>query len=119
MGIVIRVLINAAALWVAIAILDGINLEGDSFAALLGIAIVLGVVNVVIRPLLVLLSLPLVVLTLGIFLLIVNTVAMWLVIVISDALGFGLSSAGFGWTFAAALVVSIVSWLLEAFTGRR
>ncbi|MEX0952535.1 MAG: phage holin family protein [Nitriliruptoraceae bacterium] len=119
MGIVIRVLINAAALWVAIAILDGINLEGDSFAALLGIAIVLGVVNVIVRPILLLLSLPLIIVTLGIFLLIVNTIAMWLVIVISDALGFGLSSAGFGWTFAAAVVVSIVSWVLEAFTRSR
>lgn len=118
MGIVVRILINAAALWVAIALLDGIHLEGDSFVALLGIALVLGIINVTVKPVLQLLSMPLIVLSLGIFLVIINAIAMWLVILISDALGFGISSDGFGWTIAAALVVSLVSWGLEVLLRR-
>ncbi|MEX2324435.1 MAG: phage holin family protein [Nitriliruptoraceae bacterium] len=118
MGIVVRILINAAALWVAIALLDGIHLEGDSFVGLLGIALVLGVINVTIKPILQLISMPLIVLSLGIFLIIINAIAMWLVIVVSDALGFGISSDGFAWTIGAALVVSLVSWGLEMLLRR-
>lgn len=116
MGVVLRILINAAALWVAIAVLDGVRLDGDSLVTLLGIALVLGVVNVTIKPILQLLSLPFIVLTLGLFILVVNALAMWIVIGISGALGLGLSSDGFGWTLAAALIVSLVSWGLELLT---
>jgi putative membrane protein len=115
-GIVLRILINAAALWVAIALLDGIRLASDSLVTLLGIALILGVVNVTIKPILQLLSLPFIVLTLGLFILIVNAIAMWIVIGISGALGLGLSSDGFGWTLAAAVIVSLVSWGLELLT---
>lgn len=119
MGIVVRIVINAAALWVAIALLDGIHLEGDSFLGLLGIALVLGVINVTVKPVLQFISMPLIVLTLGLFLLIVNAVAMWLVIRLSAALGFGISSDSFGWTMGAAIVVSLVSWGLETLTRQR
>ncbi len=119
MGIVVRILINAAALWVAIAVLDGINYTGDTVLGLLGVALVLGVVNVTVKPVLQLISMPLIVLTLGLFLLLVNGIAMWLVISLSSALGFGITSESFLWTMGAAVVVAIVSWALEMFTGRR
>jgi putative membrane protein len=118
-GVVLRILINAAALWVAIAVLDGIRLDSDSLVTLLGIALVLGVINVTVKPILQLLSLPFIVLTLGLFILVVNAIAMWIVIAISGALGLGLSSDGFGWTLAAAVIVSLVSWGLELVTRQR
>ncbi len=119
MSIIVRVLINAAALWVAIALLDGVRLEGDSLLALLGIALVLGVVNVTIKPIMQLLSLPLIVVTLGLFIVIVNAIALWIAIALSGALGLGISSDGFGWTLAAAIIVSLVSWGLEMLTRQR
>jgi putative membrane protein len=118
-GFVIKILVNAAALWVAVLLLDGLNLEEGAWLELLIIALILGVVNVVVRPILTVLSLPLVVLTLGLFLLVVNALVLALVIAISGALDLGLTSDGFGWTFLGALIVSLVSWGLESVLGRR
>jgi putative membrane protein len=118
-GFLIKILVNAAALWVAVLLLDGLQLEEGAWLELLIIALILGVVNVVVRPILTLLSLPLVVLTLGLFLLVVNALVLALVIAISEALDLGLTSDGFGWTFLGALVVSLVSWGLESVLGRR
>ena len=117
MGALLKILFNAAALWVAVALLDGLEFTG-TWLALLGIALLLGVVNVIIKPILSLLSLPLVILTLGLFLLVINAISLAIVIALSDTLDLGLTSDGFGWTFLAALVVSVVSWGLEALTGR-
>lgn len=117
MGAIIKVLFNAAALWVAIQVLDGLEFSGGWWA-LLGIALLLGVVNVIVKPILSILSLPLVILTLGLFLLVVNAITLAIVIAISDAMDLGLASAHFGWTFLAALIISLVNWGLEAVTGR-
>ena len=115
MGIVIRILINAAALWVAVTLLDGFNFDFDqsSIPALLAIALLMGVVNVVVRPILTILALPAILLTLGLFLLVVNAIVLAIVVAISGALDLGLTSDGFGWTFLSAIVVSLVSWGLE------
>jgi putative membrane protein len=119
-GAVLRILINAAAVWVAVAIVPGLSLEeGSPWWALLVIALLLGAVNVVIKPILTVLSLPLVLLTLGFFLLVVNAIALAIVIAISGALDLGLASDGFGSTFLGAIVISIVAWGLESVTGKR
>lgn len=118
MNVIIRVIINAAALWVAVTVLDQFNFEG-TWIAFLGIGAVMGIINVTIKPLLTVLSFPLIMLTLGLFLVVVNAISLWIVLLISDALSLGLSSASFGWTAAAAVIISVVSWALEAFTGRR
>jgi putative membrane protein len=118
MGLVLKVLFNAAALWVAVALIDGLDFDGSPLA-LLGIALVLGIVNVVVKPILTVLSLPLVLLTLGFFLLVVNAITLSIVIAISESLDLGLTSASFGATFLAAIVVSLVSWGLETVTGTR
>ncbi|GGI09708.1 phage holin family protein [Egicoccus halophilus] len=118
MGIVVRILINAAALWVAVAVLPGLEFTG-TWLALLGVALLLGVINVIVKPVLSVLSLPLVVLTLGLFLLVVNAIVLAIVIALSNAFDLGLTSDGFGWTFLGAVVVSIVSWGLESVTGTR
>ena len=120
MGIVIKVLINAAALWVAVTLLDGFDFdfETSGIPAFLGIALILGVLNVIVQPILRLLTLPAILLTLGLFLLVVNAVVLALTVAISGALDLGLTSDGFGWTFLAALLVSLVSWVLESLLGR-
>lgn len=123
MGVLVKVLVNAAALWVAVWLLDGLTLTesfGDGgWLHLLIIGLILGVANAIVRPILTVLSLPLVVLTLGLFLLVVNAIVLALVIWISGSLGLGIESAGFGWTFLGALVVSLVAWGLETITGTR
>jgi putative membrane protein len=120
MGAVLRIVINAAAVWVAVAIVPGLSLEeGSPVWALLVIALLLGVVNVVVKPILTVLSLPLVLLTLGFFLLVVNAIALAIVIAISGALDLGLTSDGFGATFLGAIVISLVAWGLETVTGAR
>lgn len=120
MGIVIKVLVNAAALWAAVTLLDGFNFDFDAsgIPAFLAIALILGLLNVIVRPILSLLTLPAIVLTLGLFLLVVNAIVLALTVAISGALGLGLSSQGFGWTFLAALIVALVSWILESVLGR-
>lgn len=119
MGLAIKVLINAAAVWVAVLLVPGLELEEGRWLALLGIGLILGVVNIVVKPVLTVLSLPLILLTLGLFLLVVNAIALWVAIAISEALGLGVTATGFGAIFLGAIVISLVSWGLESVTGTR
>ncbi len=118
MGIVIKILINAAALWAAVSIVPDLDFNG-TILALLGIALVMGVINAIVRPILALLSLPLILLTLGLFLLVINAVSLAIVVAISGALDLGLTSGGFGATFLGAIVISLVAWGLELLTRTR
>ncbi|MEY3019198.1 MAG: hypothetical protein RLZZ272_182 [Actinomycetota bacterium] len=109
---IVRVLSIALALWVAVRLLPGIRFEGSALA-LVGTAVVIGVVNALVRPLMTLLALPLVVVTFGLFLLVTNGIALELAIWLAGLLGSGLVSDGFGWTVLAAVVLSIVSGLVD------
>jgi putative membrane protein len=111
-GLLIKVLTTAAALWVAVTVLEGLRFEG-SLPALLIVALLLGVVNAIVRPILTVLSLPLVVLSLGLFLLVINAAALSLVMALSGTLGIDFQSDGFGWTILGALLISLVTWLLD------
>ena len=106
MGFLIRVLINAAAIYVATALVSGIRVS--STGALLLAALVLAVINAAVKPVMVILTLPLTILTLGVFLLVLNAVCLWLVTVIVP----GVEVRSFGSAFLGALIISIVSWLL-------
>ena len=86
----IRLLVNAAALWVATRLVPGVTYSGE-LLPLLGVALVFGIVNAFIRPVAKLLTLPLIILTLGIFALIVNGLMLWLTSSLSESLGLGLS----------------------------
>ncbi len=108
----IRLLINAAALWVATRVVSGVTFEG-SWLPFLGVALVFGVVNSFIRPVLQILTLPIIILTLGIFALVVNGFMLMLTSSLSAALGLGFHVSGFWPAFWGALVVSIVSTLLS------
>lgn len=111
MSFLIRLLVNAAALWVATRIVPGVAYTGDVLP-FVGVAIVFGVVNAFIRPAAKILTFPLIILTLGIFALVVNGLMLWLTSALSGALGLGFHVSGFWAAFFGALVVSIVSTIL-------
>jgi len=114
MRFLIRVLINAAALWVASAIVPGIGYEGGGFTLLL-VAAIFGVLNALIRPILSVLSCPLLIVTLGLFTLVLNAAMLLLTGAVSGVLGLDFSVTGFGPAFWGGLIVSIVSFVLSLF----
>jgi putative membrane protein len=116
MNVIIRLVINAAALWVATRVVTGISYTGE-WPLLLVVALVFGVLNVVVRPILILLSLPFVIVTLGLFLLVLNAALLLLTSAVSGALGLGFQVEGFRAAFLGGLVVSIVSMALSFFVG--
>ena len=116
MLIVWRLLINGAALWAATRLVAGISFDGD-WRLLLVVALVFGVLNVSVRPILTLLALPLLIVTLGLFTFVLNALMLWLTSVISGALGVGFRVNGFRAAFLGALVVSVVSFMLSLFVA--
>ena len=106
--------LNAVAIWVAVRFVDGLSVaDPDDVAQLLLLALVLGAINVVVRPIVKLLSLPAVLLTLGLFLLVINIAMFGLLVLLSDALGLGLSATGFGPIALGGLIVTVVVWVGE------
>jgi putative membrane protein len=106
---VLRWAIMTVAVMVASSLIHGIRY--DTVAALIGAALLLGILNAFVRPVLLLLSVPLILLTLGFFILILNGLMLYLVP--SIVIGFHVDS--FGSAFWGAIVISLVSWLLSAF----
>jgi putative membrane protein len=104
-GFFLRAAIVALGLWLATQIFDGLNF--DSPATLLGAAVLLGIVNAIVRPIAVILTLPLTLLSLGLFLLVINAGMLGLV----AALLGGFSISNFWTALGASLIVSLVSWL--------
>ena len=116
MLIVSRLLINAGALWAATRLVSGIVFDGD-WRLLFAVALVFGVLNVSVRPILALLTLPLLIVTLGLFTFVLNALMLWLTSAISNALGLGFHVEGFGAAFLGAFVVTVVSFLLSLFVA--
>jgi putative membrane protein len=110
-GFLIRLFVTALALGIASAIVPGINITG--FWTLLGAAFLLGLANAVIRPILIILTLPITLLTLGLFLWVINAAMLGLVAAMLD--GFAIS--GFFSALLASLVVSLVSWMASWYVG--
>jgi putative membrane protein len=110
-GFLVRMLITAISLWLAALVVPGMNLAG--FGTVLGAALVLGIVNAFVRPIVILLTLPLTILTLGLFLLVVNAMMLGLV----SAMFSGFSISGFWSAVFGAIFVSFFSWLASAFIG--
>jgi putative membrane protein len=105
----IRVLVNAAALWVAARFVPGIEMSGDIWQILL-IALVFGIINAVLKPILKLLSLPVLLITLGLFAIIINTA----LLAITAGLMENLTIDGFLPALLGSLVISVVSAVLNA-----
>jgi len=112
-GFVLRVLIVAAGLWLASHIVPGVEVR--DVGTLLLAALVLGVVNAAIRPIAVVLTLPLTILTLGLFLLVINAAMVGFVAWLFD----GFSVAGFWSALFASVVVSLTGWVASSFIGPR
>jgi putative membrane protein len=116
MRIIWRLLINAAALWAATRIVTGISFDGN-WVTLFVVALIFGVLNVSVRPLLWFMTLPLLIVTLGLFTFVLNALMLWLTGAVSDWLRLGFHVAGFGAAFLGALVITIVSFLLSLFVA--
>ena len=116
MQLVWRLLINATALWAATRLVPGISFDGD-WRLLFIVALVFGVLNASVRPILTILTLPLLIVTLGLFTFVLNALMLWLTSAISDALGIGFHVVGFRAAFFGAFVVTIVSFMLSLFVA--
>lgn len=113
MGFLLHWAVVACALWVATVMVDGVVVR--SVPTLLIAALVLGLVNALVRPVLTLVTLPLTIITLGLFYLVVNGLAFGL----AAALVPGFEVAGLGSAVLGALLVGVVSWVLGAIFNRR
>ena len=108
----IRLLVNAAALWVATQLVPGVTYSGGPLP-MLAVALVFGVVNAILRPIAIVLTFPILIVTLGLFTFVINGVMLWLTSSLSDALGLAFHVSGFWAAFWGALVVTVVSWALS------
>jgi putative membrane protein len=113
MGFLIRAVVNALAIWLATEIVPGI--EAGSVTTVVVAALVLGLVNAIVRPVLLVLTLPLTLVTLGLFLFVLNAVCLWL----TSAIVPGFEIRGFWPAFWGALIVSALSWVVNGFVGDR
>jgi putative membrane protein len=110
---IIRWAINAVSLYAAIQIVPGIFAQSTDWGAILGLALIFGLVNALISPILKLLTCPLIILTLGLFTLLINTFIFYLAGQIGTWFGIGFDVAGFGAAFLGGLITSIVSIFLS------
>ena len=110
MFFIVRLIINIVAILI-ISYLFPSLIWVDTFWAALVTALLLGIVNAIIRPILVLLTLPLTLVTLGLFLLVINGLMLWLV----SALVSGFHVSGFWGAVLGSILISIVSWILSRF----
>jgi putative membrane protein len=123
MGFLVRIVVNGIAIWVAQALVPGITLVGTTTVSgtvvvLLVIGLVFGLVNAVVKPVVAILSIPLYVLTLGLFTLVVNAGMLALTATIAKAVGIGLTIDSFWAAVLGALIVSVVSVILSGAARR-
>ena len=112
MPFLVRLLVNAAALWVATQVVSGVTFDGGPLP-MLAVALVFGIVNALLRPVAKILTFPIIIVTLGIFALVINGLMLWLTSSLSSALGLGFHVSGFWAAFWGAIVVSLVSLVLS------
>ena len=112
----VQILVNAAALWVAVQIVPGITFSGEWWKLLL-VAIAFSLLNTYLRPILRILSIPLTLMTFGLFLLVINALMLLLTSAISRQLHLGFAVHDFGAALLGAIVVAIVGLLLSVVIG--
>ncbi|WP_069160601.1 phage holin family protein [Nocardia altamirensis] len=119
MQLLIRLIINAVAIWLAAAWVDKIDIVSPEdngnlgkILVLLAVAAVFTVVNALVKPIIKLLSLPLVIVSLGLFLLVINALMLWLTAKITETTDYGLRVDGFWAAVIGGVIVSIVNWVL-------
>jgi putative membrane protein len=112
MSFILKLVVTSLAVFFGAYILDGVYLSG--FPAAILVAVVLGLLNTFLKPLLVLLTIPFTLLTLGLFLLVINAA----IILIADAALSGFTVDSFGTAVIFSILVSVFTWLLEAIAGK-
>jgi len=105
--------IHTIALYIAVQILPGLEHSGSG-AALLGVALIFGLVNAAFKPILIVLSCPLVILTFGLFLLVINGLLLLFTAWVSDLFNLGFAVQGLGWAVVGSMVISLVSVLFDS-----
>jgi len=110
-GFLFRLVITGLGLWAAETIVPGVRIDG--WGNLIVAALLLGIVNAVIRPIILILTLPLTILTLGLFILVVNGISLSLVAWLMPSF----SLSGLGAAILGSIVVGLTSWLASAFVG--
>lgn len=113
MGFLIRVLVNALAIFLAAAVVPGMEISG--MVSALAAGLILGLVNALVRPILLFLTLPLTLVTLGLFLFVLNALCLWLTSLVVP----GFAVRGFWAALFGSVLVSAVSWLLNSFLSDR
>jgi putative membrane protein len=115
--LIIRLVVNGIALWIATLVVDGVDIEASTTTGevltVLAIAAVFAVVNIVVRPIVKLLSLPLYAITLGLFTFVVNALMLLLTSWIADLLDVPFHVDGFWAALLGGLVISFVSWVIN------
>jgi putative membrane protein len=109
MHFIIRLLVNALALWLIAKYVPGFTMTGSIWTPILA-ALIFGIVNALVRPIVLLLTLPLTVVTLGLFIIIVNALMFWLVTWITP----NFKVSGFGPALIGALIMMVVSYIVNA-----
>jgi putative membrane protein len=109
---ILRWMINIVAIYAAILIVPGIDLQ-SGLVSVLWLALIFGLINAFVRPLLKLLTCPLILLTLGLFTLLINTFLFWLTSQVGQAFGINMVIDGFWPAFLGGLVVSVVSVVMS------
>jgi putative membrane protein len=119
MGWILRLVANAVALAIATWILSGISLTGSSMTSkiitLLIVALIFGVLNMIIKPIFALFSAPLILLTLGLFLIVINACMLLLTSWLAGLFDLGWRVDGFWTAVLGAIIISIVSFVLNVF----
>ena len=114
---VLQILVNAAALWVAVAIVPGLNWSGGEWWKFLLVAVVFSLINSYVKPILRILTFPISIVTLGLFLLVINALLLLLLSAISKELSLGFTVDGFLAALLGSIVISIVGWILSMVVG--
>lgn len=115
-NIILRIMINALSIGIAVKVIDGITFTGEWWKMII-IGAVFGIVNAFIKPVVTFFALPLIIFTLGLFTLFVNTLMLIITVELSEPFKLGLSINGFLSAFKGAIVISIVSILLSWISG--
>jgi putative membrane protein len=112
--LILRWAINAIAIWAAITLLrgNGVTVEAQGWVPIIILALIFGFLNALVRPVIELLTCPLIILTLGLGTLLINTLLFWLTGVIGNQFNAGFSVDGFWPAFWGALIVSVISFVL-------
>lgn len=115
MRLLVRWVITALAILVAALVVPGIRIEGNAWIVLAAVAVILGLINAVVRPILKFFSFPLIILTLGLFVFVINALMLWLASYIAtNFFNLGFFVDGFWPALLGSLIISVVSVILSA-----